>query len=156
MLDAGCGAGVPIAQRLAARAAVVGVDFAEVQLGLAKRHVPAGRWVCADLVDLPFADASFDAACSYYAIIHVPRGQHSGVFAGFARVLRPHGWALLCLGGTDLPAWREPFHDAPMYWSHYDVATSVALVGAAGFRVTWRRWVPEGSAGHMFVLARRS
>jgi len=40
VLDAGCGAGVPIAQQLATRADVVGVDFAEVQLGLARRHVP--------------------------------------------------------------------------------------------------------------------
>ena len=42
VLDAGCGAGVTIAQQLAARANVVGVDLAEVQLGLARRHVPTG------------------------------------------------------------------------------------------------------------------
>ncbi len=53
VLDAGCGAGVPIAQQLAACADVVGVDFAETQLNLARRHVPAGHWVCADLVVLP-------------------------------------------------------------------------------------------------------
>jgi ubiquinone/menaquinone biosynthesis C-methylase UbiE len=64
VLDAGCGAGVPIARRLATRATVVGVDFSEVQLGLAKRHVPTGLWVGADLVDLPFADEAFDAVCS--------------------------------------------------------------------------------------------
>src|SRR5881397_2595265 len=44
VLDAGCGAGVPIARQLATRANVVGVDFADVQLGLARRHVPTGLW----------------------------------------------------------------------------------------------------------------
>src|SRR5882724_5580432 len=100
VLDAGCGAGVPIARQLATRANVVGVDFAEVQLGLARRHVPTGLWVCADLVALPFADASFDAVCSYYAVIHIPREQHAGVLEGFARVLRFGGLALLCLGAA--------------------------------------------------------
>src|SRR5437870_9840649 len=119
VLDAGCGAGVPLAQQLATHATVVGVDFADMQLGLAKRHVPTGLWVCADLVALPFADASFDAVCSYYAIIHIPREQHASVLDGVARVLRPRGLALLCLGAVDLPAWTEQYYDAPMYWSHY-------------------------------------
>ena len=155
VLDAGCGAGVPIAQQLAARVEVVGVDFAEVQLGLARQHVPTGRWICADLVALPFADASFDAVCSYYAVIHVPRDQHAKVLDGFARVLRSGGLALLCLGAADLPAWTEQYHDAPMYWSHYDAKTSLSLVEAAGFGLLWHRSVADGSGSHLFVLARR-
>ena len=155
VLDAGCGAGVPIAQQLAARANVIGVDFAEVQLGLAGRHVPTGLWVCADLTALPFAEASFDAVCSYYAVIHIPREQHAGVLDGFARVLRPGGLALLCLGAADLPTWTEQYHDAPMYWSHYDATTSLSLVEAAGFALVWHRRVAEGSGGHLFVLAER-
>jgi len=155
VLDAGCGAGVPIAQQLAACADVVGVDFAETQLNLARRHVPAGHWVCADLVVLPFADASFDALCSYYAVIHIPREQHAGVLDGFVRVLRPGGLALLCLGAADLPAWTEQYHDEPMYWSHYDAETSLSLVEAAGFELVWDRWIAEGSGGHLFVLAQR-
>ena len=155
ILDAGCGTGVPIAQRLAARATVVGVDFADSQLELARRQVPEGRWVCADLVALPFAAASFDAVCSYYAIIHVPRERHADVLRGCARVLRAGGLALLCLGAGDLPAWTEPYHGEPMYWSHYDAPTSLALVNRAGLEVVWHRWVAEGSAGHLFVLARR-
>jgi ubiquinone/menaquinone biosynthesis C-methylase UbiE len=155
VLDAGCGAGVPIAQQLATRASVIGVDFAEAQLGLARYHVPTGVWVCADLVALPFADASFDALCSYYAVIHIPREQHAGVLDGFARVLRPGGLALVCLGATDLPAWTEQYHDAPMYWSHYDAARSLSLVEAAGLALVSHRWVAEGSGGHLFVLAQR-
>jgi ubiquinone/menaquinone biosynthesis C-methylase UbiE len=126
-----------------------------VQLDLARQHVPSGSWVCADLVALPFAAASFDAVCSYYAIIHIPREQHAGVLEGFARVLRSGGLALLCLGAADLPAWTEQYHDAPMYWSYYDAATSLSLVEAAGLAVVWHRWVAEGSGGHLFVLAQR-
>ena len=117
--------------------------------------MPTGVWVCADLVALPFADASFDAVCSYYAIIHIPREQHASVLDGVARVLRPRGLALLCLGAVDLPAWTEQYYDAPMYWSHYVAATSLSLVKAAGLEVVWHRWVAEGAGGHLFVLAQR-
>jgi len=155
VLDAGCGASIPIAQKLATRADVVGVDFAEAQLGLARRHVPTGLWVCADLIALPFADASFDALCSYYAVIHIPREQHAGVLDGFARVLRSGGLALLCLGAADLPVWTEQYHDAPMYWSHYDDVTNLSLVEAAGFALVWHHRVADGSGAHLFVLAQR-
>ncbi len=155
VLDAGCGAGVPIAERLAARVHVVGVDFAQVQLGLARRHVPTALWVCADLTALPFADGSFDAVCSHYTIIHIPREQHAGVLSDVARVLRSGGLALLCLGAADLPAWTEQYHGAPMYWSHYDASMSLALVEAAGLGVVWHRSVADGVASHLFVLAQR-
>src|SRR5205823_13948634 len=92
---------------------------------------------------------------SYYAVIHIPREEHARVLDGFARVLRSGGPALLCLDAADLPAWTEEYHDAPMYWSHYDAATSLSLVKAAGFDLVWHRWVADGSGGHLFVLAQR-
>jgi hypothetical protein len=42
-----------------------------------------------------------------------------------------------------------------MYWSHYDAATSLLMVEAAGLAPVWHRWVAEGSGGHLFVLAQR-
>jgi hypothetical protein len=42
-----------------------------------------------------------------------------------------------------------------MYWSHYDAATSLSLVEAAGFKLVWQRRVADGPAVHLFVLAQR-
>lgn len=112
-----------------------------------------------DLVALPFADASFDAVVSHYAIIHVERSLHPYVFAEVARVLRPGGHALLCLGARDLPADHDPdsWLGVPMFWSHYDRDTNVALIRETGLAVLWDRDVPDpmGHGGHVFVLARR-
>ncbi len=112
-----------------------------------------------DLAQLPFADASFDAVVSFYAIIHVPRVDHPTVFAEVRRVLRPGGLALLCVGAADLPEDYDPesWLGAPMYWSHYDAATNRELIGAAGLEIVEDRTIPDpmGHSGHLFVLARR-
>src|SRR5687768_17446297 len=79
VLDAGCGAGVPIAQILNLRFKVTGVDFSEAQVELAKKNVPEGTFICADMTQLDFPENSFDGICSYYAIIHVPREEHEGL-----------------------------------------------------------------------------
>ena len=91
VLDLGCGAGVPSTRRLAETFAVVGADISEVQVGLARRNVPGATFVRADVVDLEFAPASFDGVCALYSISHIPREEHSGVFARVRRWLRPGG-----------------------------------------------------------------
>jgi SAM-dependent methyltransferase/ADP-ribose pyrophosphatase YjhB (NUDIX family) len=161
VLDAGCGAGVPVTQRLLAGGRrVVGLDFSAAQLALAHDLVSAASAAQGDLAHLPFAEASFDAVVSFYAIIHVPRADHPTVFAEVWRVLRPGGLALLCVGAADLPEDYDPqsWLGGPMYWSHYDAATNRELIGAAGLEIVEDRTIPDpmGHSGHLFVLARRS
>jgi ubiquinone/menaquinone biosynthesis C-methylase UbiE len=157
VLDAGCGAGDPITRILGRSFRVMGVDFAEEQLLRARRVVPTGHFVCADLRTVEFRDASFDAMCSYYAIIHIPRDEHAQLFVKLARFLKPGGVALLCLGAQELPFDRsDDYLGAPMVWSHFDAATNLQLVAATGLCVEWTERVADAGspdASHIFVLA---
>jgi SAM-dependent methyltransferase len=160
VLDAGCGAGVPVTRALlAAGCTAVGLDFSSVQLDLARELVPACAPVQGDLAHLPFVDATFDAVVSFYAIIHVPRADHPVVFAETRRVLRPGGWALLCVGAADLAEDHDPesWLGAPMFWSHFDGSTNLDLIRSAGLTIVNDRVIPDpmGHHGHLFVLAQR-
>ncbi|MBC7260282.1 MAG: class I SAM-dependent methyltransferase [Chloroflexi bacterium] len=160
VLDAGCGAGVPITRILAQRFEVTGVDFSAAQIALARENVPQARFFCRDITQLDFPDGSFDAIVSYYAIIHVRRESHRPLLENFRRMLKPGGWALLCLGANDLPDYEDNFMGAPMYWSHYDTDTYLDMLSECGFAVEWHRLVPDSldtsESVHLFVLAQRS
>jgi len=159
VLDAGCGAGVPLTQYLSQYFQVVGVDFADAQIQLARQLVPQAKFVCRDITDLEFPDATFDAICSYYAIIHIPRQAHRALFERFHRLLKPSGLALLCLGADDLDDdIVEDYLGARMYWSHYDAETNLDLLAACGFDLIWSRIVEDATSpgsGHLFVLIRK-
>jgi ubiquinone/menaquinone biosynthesis C-methylase UbiE len=159
VLDAGCGAGVPVTKYLSQFARVVGVDFSEAQLALARELVPTAKFLCQDLTALDFADESFDAIVSYYAIIHIPRAHHHALYKTFFRLLKPHGNALLCLGANDLADdFEENYLGARMYWSHYDAETNLNLLRESGFEIVWSRLIEDASspgAGHLFVLAHK-
>ena len=159
ILDAGCGAGVPVTRLLSEYFQVVGVDFAEAQIQLARQLVPGAQFVCQDITDLTFAEATFDAICSYYTIIHIPREAHAALFRQFYRLLKPSGLALLCLGAEDLDDdIVEDYLGARMYWSHYDVETNLDLIVASGFEVIWSRIVADATSpgpGHLFVLIQK-
>ena len=87
MLEVGCGTGL-ILQRLARKARrAVGVDLSPGMLEVARKrgldvHV-------ADACDLPFDDETFDLACSFKVLAHVP--DTSKALAEMARVTRPGG-----------------------------------------------------------------
>jgi len=159
VLDAGCGAGVPITQRLAQHFQVTGVDFSEAQIDLARQNVPRVQFVCQDLTTLAFPDHTFDAICSYYAIIHIPREEHRALLQNFQRMLKPAGLALLCLGANDLPDdYDDDYFQTRMYWSHYDAATYLSMLTECEFAVIWSRLIQDHAwptAAHLFVLVRK-
>ncbi len=159
VLDAGCGAGIPITQRLAEHFYVTGVDFSEAQIELAKKNVPNAKFLCEDLTKLNFPDDTIDGICSYYAIIHIPREEHQALLTNFHRMLSTSGVALLCLGAEHLvDDIEEDYLGAKMYWSHYDSATYQKMLKEIGFSIMWAKFVKDEScegSGHLFVLAQK-
>ena len=160
ILDAGCGAGVPVARYLSRFFNVTGVDFSEEQIRLARKLVPEAEFLCQDLTLLTLEDNSFDAVCSYYAIIHIPRQEHKALLQSFHRILKPSGFALLCMGADDLERdIEENFLGAHMYWSHYDAGTNLKMIRECGFNIIWSKNVADKTSPgstHLFVLAEKS
>ena len=159
VLDAGCGAGIPISQILSKHFDVTGVDFSKVQIELAKRNLPNAQFLCQDMTKLDFPDGTFDGIASYYAIIHIPREEHQSLLANFHRMLKRGGVALLCLGAEDLvDDVDENYLGARMYWSHYDAETYLHMLNECGFSIIWSRIVMDETcegAGHLFVLLQK-
>lgn len=65
LLDIGCGTG--IAAQLAAKlgADVKGLDASEAELAIARERVPTGNFICGEMEELPYADASFDVVTGF-------------------------------------------------------------------------------------------
>lgn len=159
VLDAGCGAGIPIAQILAEHFDVIGVDFSEAQIERATKNVPNARFYCQGMTEINLPGESLDGICSYYAIIHIPREEHAALFANFHRMLRTGGVALLCLGAEDLADdIDEDFLGTRMYWSHYNSETYLKMLKECGFSIIWAKLVKDETcegAKHLFVLAQK-
>lgn len=154
ILDAGCGAGVPVAKALAKHGfKVTGIDISAQMLALARKNVPAGKFLKKDMARLDFKDNSFDGIVSFYAIIHVPRGKHSKIFLGFHRLLKKNGVMFVCMGPDEWEA-TEEYKGTQMFWSHYAPKKSLQIIKDSGFEIISGRLLKRGGETHYWVLAR--
>jgi demethylmenaquinone methyltransferase/2-methoxy-6-polyprenyl-1,4-benzoquinol methylase len=89
VLDACCGTGDLAIAGARAGGRVVGLDFSQAMLERARRKAPQLEWLEGDVLSLPFAAASFDAATVGFGVRNVE--DLARALAELRRVLRPGG-----------------------------------------------------------------
>ena len=160
VLDLGCGVGVPILAELVTRGCrAVGVDFSRSSLGQARELCPGAVLVRADLAEVDFAPAVFDAAIAFDSIWHVPRQEHRHVLGHLRTWLRERAPVLLTLAAAPQTE-RELFTDllgVPIYYDAQTEAQSLDLLRDSGFKVVDHHLQPVSAArpstGHLIILA---
>jgi SAM-dependent methyltransferase len=160
VLDLGCGAGVPTTRELAQRFKVTGVDISARQIALARQNVPDAQFVQADITQLDFAPASFDAVVAFYSIIHVPREEQQKLLQDVASWLHPGGLLVAAMGTHSAQVeFEEDFLGAPMYWSGFDSETNKHMVEETGLRIisAQKETMPEFGqpVTFLWILARK-
>jgi len=155
ILDLGCGCGIPVARYLAQRHDVTGVDMSAVQIERARGLVPSARFLQADMTEIDFADGSFDAIVSFFAVIHVPVEEQPALLARMRRWLAAGGHLLATVGFMEWTGTRDEWHGGRMYWSHADRATYERWLTDAGFTILAERFQPDGDSGHAVFMARK-
>lgn len=158
VLDAGCGAGEPIARILSEKFKVVGVDISKKQIDAARELLPYCEFVWQDMTTLTYPEEYFDGIISYYAIPHIPREEHIGILRNFYRMLKKGGLVLLCFGTDDTPGTViDDFFGVKMYWSGFDAGTNLEMMKSVGFHVNWLKLIFDEvtSEQHIFVMAQK-
>lgn len=155
VLDAGSGTGIPIARHLVkAGFEVVGIDFSKTMVAAARENVPDATFQQMNMTAINLPPESFEGVISTYAIIHVPREMHAGIFRSFHSILKPRGVMLVSVASW---AWEEfaKYMGVKMFWSHFGPDKTQSLINKAGFDIEFGRDVETGGEKHHWVLAHK-
>lgn len=136
VLDLGCGTGVPTAGMLVESGLeVVGVDVSTEMLTLARRNVPAGRFVAMDLLQLDRSLGDFDAVVAFFSLLMLRRSEIPGVLRRIRSVLRPGGLVAIGMVEGDLDYAQLTFLGQDVYVTAYPLADIEATIRAEGLHV---------------------
>lgn len=152
VLDAGCGAGIPISQYLIEQSfQVTGVDAAPSMVKISASRFPQGKWLVMDIRNLALAQR-FDGIIGWDSFFHLSQEEQRPVLINFCRHLRPHGALLLTIGdkasevlGT--VAGQQVYH-ASLDGSEYE-----KILRSAGFAEVTIVLCDEDCGGHSLLLA---
>jgi len=154
VLDAGCGAGEPIARYVSeAGFRLVGLDASEPLLGLARERVPGSEFVQCDLRSFQFDDR-FDGIIAWDSFFHLNAAEQERALERFAR----HGTgaaALIFTSGPERGEAINPLFGEPLFHASLDVADYEERLAALGFSVLKHTQNDPDCGGRTIWLAKR-
>ncbi|MGZ4508378.1 MAG: class I SAM-dependent DNA methyltransferase [Blastococcus sp.] len=157
--DVGCGPGRVTAHLHTLGLPVFGIDLSPAMVAVARRTHPELRFDEGSMTALDLPDASLGGLVAWYSVIHTPPELLPGVFAEFARVLRPAGHLLLAFQAGDELVHLEQAYGHALSLDAYrlDPGRVVDLLERAGFDVhaqLVREPEPPEKTRQAYLLAR--
>lgn len=134
VLDVGCGSGWPHAARLIDRGfRVTGVDSSGALLDHARRTLPTGEWIEADMRALDLGDRRFDGVVAWWSLFHLSPEDQRRVVPILAALIAPGGSLMIATGdrhGEAIGEWRgEPLYHGSLSPEDYrTLLTAAGLV----------------------------
>jgi ubiquinone/menaquinone biosynthesis C-methylase UbiE len=155
VLDVATGAGYVAAAAHGRGAEVIGLDFSEQQVGLARKIYPGIEFRQGDAENLPFEAGRFDAVVMGLCLLPLPNAERG--IAEALRLLRPGGyfastvWAKpednpafrIVLGALDRHGDKVDLPPAPPYFRFADAEEARRVLLAAGFVEPRTQVVPQ-------------
>ncbi|WP_330300048.1 class I SAM-dependent DNA methyltransferase [Streptomyces sp. NBC_00503] len=93
--DLGCGPGRVTAHLDGLGVRAFGVDLSPAMVAVARRTYPGLRFEVGSMAALDIADGVLGGVLAWYSTVHTPPSELAPLFAEFARVLAPGGYALI-------------------------------------------------------------
>lgn len=119
---------------------VLGVDYSDEMVAIAKKKVPGVAFQKMDMRDLSFEPESFDGLLISYSLIHIPSNQIPDTLKGFYKVLKPNGYMeIIAQKGKANQVIDEPFMPTEkMFFNFFTMDRLTKFLKRAGFRIVFQ------------------
>ena len=154
VLDIGCGPGRDAVLLREAGLRLMCIDAATSMVEFVK--LKGFEAVEADLLQLPFHDATFDGVWAYTSLLHVPKADFPIALNEALRVLKPSGVIALGLIEGTFEGYRTSKAILQeRYFTEYTMDEVVSALETQGCEVVFQEYMQPGKRRYLHVIAKK-
>lgn len=137
IIDIGCGSGRDARIFSEKGLSVLGIDFSQNLLNIAKETAPLAEFQLMDIETATLPQTSFDGAWACCSLVHIPKKTLPIVLKNIHASLKDQGIFFLTLknGVGEVLEKDKRYGDFEKFWSYYQEDELKKLVEAAGFKI---------------------
>ncbi len=162
VLDVGCGAGVKSRYLLSKGLKVVGVDFSEKMVEIARREVPDATFRAADIKNLSVLAESFDGILAQAVLLHIPKAEAGAVVKGLRDKLEDGGYLYIAVK-QKREGWKEEEilkeydygYEYERFFSYFTLPEIQKYVADAGLEMCYENVALSGHTNWIQVICRK-
>lgn len=163
VLDVGCGGGTKSKYLLGAGLTVIGIDFSDKLIDIAKREVPQGEFLVMDMHDAGNLKREFDGIFAQASLLHIPKKEVSAVLHALASKLTIGGFFYIAVKGIQPGKSEEEIKEENKYgypyqrfFSYYSIDELIRYFKELGFEIVYTNIQTTGKSNWLHVIGRKS
>lgn len=147
ILDLGCGTGRPMAAYLLSKGfCVTGVDQAENLIDIARKTLPAARWIVSSIEAYGFEE-SFGGALLWDSLFHIERDHHARILGSVLARLPAGGRLMLTTGGSAHPPFTDRMFGQEFFYDSHAPQVMEQLLDELGSRIVHAEFMNPPTGG---------
>ncbi|KKR85915.1 MAG: Methyltransferase type 11 [Candidatus Woesebacteria bacterium GW2011_GWB1_41_10] len=162
VLDVGCGAGVKSQYLLDKGLKVVGVDFSEKMIGIAKREVPEATFHVADIKDLSGLQESFDGILVQAVLLHIPKSEVREVVRELRNKLNDGGYLYIAVKerrenekDEEILKENDYGYEYERFFSYFTLSEIKRYVSDAGLGISYEKVTLSGHTNWIQMICHK-
>lgn len=163
VLDAGCGPGFHLKYLMQEGFKVIGIDFSERMIEIAKQETPKGDFKVMDVRDLSGLDEKFDGIFAHAVILHFSKKEANGILKNLKGKLNPGGY--LSIAVKEIRSDREEEqvvvendygYEYQRFFSYYSMDEIKNYLKDLEMEVCYEDIIPKGRSRWIRVISRNT